>query len=193
VRTWVLLLLVVGLIVGCRGESKQKPKGDDVRATAPADAWTPGTTAEAERLFLAVPTARAAKEIVDRLAAPRTASVHANDHAARDIARTLGRLGWKIGVADTQAPARKIRSILGFLPGDSDDAIILGNHFDAPERHTGTAVLIEIARGLTALTRAGWKPRRTIVLGFWDAEGDVDGADKGIEEQRAMLHGKAVA
>ena len=35
---------------------------------------------------------------------------------------------------------------------------------------TGTATLLEVARGLGALRRAGWRPERTISFAFWDAE-----------------------
>jgi hypothetical protein len=34
----------------------------------------------------------------------------------------------------------------------------------------GSAVLIELAKAFSSLTKTGWKPARTIVLCSWDAE-----------------------
>ncbi len=53
--------------------------------------------------------------------------------------------------------------------------MILGNHRDAwvygaVDPNSGTASLLEVARGLAALVQAGWKPLRTIVLCSWDGE-----------------------
>jgi N-acetylated-alpha-linked acidic dipeptidase len=36
--------------------------------------------------------------------------------------------------------------------------------------HSGSAILIELAKAIGALSKTGWKPRRTIVLCSWDAE-----------------------
>ncbi len=94
---------------------------------------------------------------------------------------------------------RPIRNLIAILPGKSQEAVILGNHYDAwgpgaLDPHSGTATLIEIARGLTALTQAGWRPRRTIVLAFWDAEEPgVIGSTEWVEDQAEMLGPNALA
>ena len=53
--------------------------------------------------------------------------------------------------------------------------MIIGNHRDAwgygaSDPSSGTAALMEMARVLGARVRAGWRPRRSIVLASWVAE-----------------------
>lgn len=100
---------------------------------------------------------------------------------------------------EMDARTRPIRNIIAILEGASKEAVILGNHYDAlspgaVDPHSGTATMIEIARGLTALTRAGWRPKRTIILAFWDAEEHgVIGSTEWVEENLAQLRGSAIA
>ena len=63
------------------------------------------------------------------------------------------------------------------IPGSAypDEWIIRGNHHDAwvngaEDPVSGAVALLEEARGLGALLKQGWKPKRTIVLCFWDGE-----------------------
>ena len=54
-------------------------------------------------------------------------------------------------------------------------AILLGTHHDAwtfggVDPGTGTTAMLEVAKGLGALAKSGWRPPRTISLAFWDAE-----------------------
>ncbi len=56
-----------------------------------------------------------------------------------------------------------------------DELVILGNHRDAwvygaVDPSSGTASLLETARVLGQLARAGERPRRTLVFASWDAE-----------------------
>jgi N-acetylated-alpha-linked acidic dipeptidase len=56
----------------------------------------------------------------------------------------------------------------------ADRPIILGNHrdawvFGAVDPNSGTAAMLELARGLGALRKGGWVPRRSIVLCSWCA------------------------
>jgi N-acetylated-alpha-linked acidic dipeptidase len=94
---------------------------------------------------------------------------------------------------------RVIRDLIAVIPGHSPQGVVLGNHYDAwghgaLDPHSGTATLIEIARGFTALSKAGWKPRRTIVLAFWDAEElGVIGSTEWVEDQLDQLRKTAVA
>jgi N-acetylated-alpha-linked acidic dipeptidase len=72
---------------------------------------------------------------------------------------------------------RPIWNVLGRIRGSAepDRWIILGNHRDAwtygaVDPNSGTASFLETARGLGAALKAGWKPRRTVLLASWDAE-----------------------
>ncbi|CAM9367653.1 unnamed protein product, partial [Hapterophycus canaliculatus] len=68
-----------------------------------------------------------------------------------------------------------IGTIPGTLPQQLDRPILLGNHrdawiFGAVDPNSGTAALIELARGLGALLADGWRPMRTIILCSWSGE-----------------------
>jgi N-acetylated-alpha-linked acidic dipeptidase len=70
-----------------------------------------------------------------------------------------------------------IRNVIARLDGgaEPDREVLLGTHHDAwtfggVDPGTGSAVLIEVARGAAALAKAGWRPRRSLVFAFWDAE-----------------------
>jgi N-acetylated-alpha-linked acidic dipeptidase len=72
---------------------------------------------------------------------------------------------------------RTIRDVVARVPGarQADRNVLIGTHHDAwtfggVDPGSGTAVLLEVARGLGALRRGGWQPHRTIALAFWDAE-----------------------
>jgi len=74
---------------------------------------------------------------------------------------------------DTQT----IYDVVARIPGATypDEWIIRGNHHDAwvngaEDPVSGTGALMEEARGLGALLRQGWRPRRTIILCVWDGE-----------------------
>lgn len=96
---------------------------------------------------------------------------------------------------------RPIYNVVARIPGsvESDRWVILGNHTDAwtpgaIDPNSGTAVLIETARSLSAALKAGWKPRRTILLCAWDAEEyGLVGSTEWAEEHAAELQAKAVA
>jgi N-acetylated-alpha-linked acidic dipeptidase len=101
-------------------------------------------------------------------------------------------------VADYQQ--RALYNVVGKLRGVSDDEwVVYGNHHDAwvfgaVDPSSGTAVLLETARALGELARAGWKPRRTIVLCAWDGEEfGLLGSTEWVEENLAELRRKAVA
>lgn len=79
-----------------------------------------------------------------------------------------------IVVENRQSP---VWNVLGTIRGsvEPDRHVILGNHRDAwvygaVDPNSGTAALLEIARALGQMLRAGWRPRRSIVLASWDAE-----------------------
>ncbi len=80
-----------------------------------------------------------------------------------------------------------------------DQWVIRGNHHDAwvngaTDPVSGMVALMEEARAVAALTKSGWRPKRTIVYAAWDAEepgllGSVEWAEAHADELRA----KAVA
>jgi N-acetylated-alpha-linked acidic dipeptidase len=70
-----------------------------------------------------------------------------------------------------------IYDVVASLEGAStpERRILLGTHHDAwtfggVDPGTGTTAMLEVAKGLGALARSGWRPTRTISLAFWDAE-----------------------
>ncbi len=72
---------------------------------------------------------------------------------------------------------RSIWDVIGIARGSDspDEWVIAGNHRDAwvygaVDPGSGTAALLETAHGIGQLLKSGWRPRRTIVLGSWDAE-----------------------
>jgi N-acetylated-alpha-linked acidic dipeptidase len=91
---------------------------------------------------------------------------------------------------------KTIYNVIARIPGSAypDEWIIRGNHHDAwvngaEDPVSGTGALLEEARGLAALARQGWKPKRTIILCVWDGEeegllGSTEWAEDHAEELR---------
>ena len=72
---------------------------------------------------------------------------------------------------------RIIWDVIGRVRGNEspDDWVVAGNHRDAwvygaVDPNSGTAAMLEAVHGLGELLKSGWKPKRTIVFGSWDAE-----------------------
>ena len=72
---------------------------------------------------------------------------------------------------------RTIWDVIGKIHGASspDEWVVAGNHRDAwvygaVDPNSGTAAMLESVHGLGELLKSGWKPKRTIVIGSWDAE-----------------------
>lgn len=72
---------------------------------------------------------------------------------------------------------RTIWDVIGKIRGTSspDEWVVAGNHRDAwvygaVDPNSGTAAMLETAHGFGELLKTGWKPKRTIVIGSWDAE-----------------------
>lgn len=70
-----------------------------------------------------------------------------------------------------------IWNVYGVFEGEhKDEAILIGNHRDAwikggaGDPNSGSAVLLEIARALGALQKAGYRFKRSIILQSWDGE-----------------------
>ncbi|KAG7399733.1 hypothetical protein PHYBOEH_008067 [Phytophthora boehmeriae] len=94
-----------------------------------------------------------------------------------------------------------IWDVIGTIEGavEPDQQVLIGNHRDAwvcgaVDPSSGSAVMMEIARGLGELLKQGWKPRRSIVLGSWDGEEyGLLGSTEFAEERAEELKQKAVA
>ncbi|HXY04661.1 MAG TPA: M28 family metallopeptidase [Terriglobales bacterium] len=72
---------------------------------------------------------------------------------------------------------RTIWDVIGRVPGTQfpDEWVLAGNHRDAwvygaVDPNSGTAAMLESVHGIGELLKSGWKPKRTIILGSWDAE-----------------------
>lgn len=82
---------------------------------------------------------------------------------------------------------------------EKDRWVVLGNHrdawvFGAVDPNSGTTAMLEVGRGLGQLVKAGWKPRRSLVLCSWDAEEQgLIGSTEWAEEKASELKEKAVA
>jgi len=95
---------------------------------------------------------------------------------------------------------RTIWNVIGKVKGREfpDEWVVAGNHRDAwvygaVDPNSGTAAMLESVHGLGELLKSGWKPKRTIVIGSWDAEeqGLIGSTEWG--EQYAKELGGAVA
>ena len=94
---------------------------------------------------------------------------------------------------------KPIYNVMATIPGTTDQVLVVGNHRDAwtpgaIDPNSGTAAMLEVARSFGVALRAGWKPKRTIILGSWDAEEyGLVGSTEWVEANAAMLSQKAVA
>ncbi|KAI7906583.1 uncharacterized protein BX663DRAFT_534722 [Cokeromyces recurvatus] len=81
---------------------------------------------------------------------------------------------------------------------EGNRAVILGNHRDAwvygaVDPSSGSASLLELARGFGQLLKIGWCPRRTILLASWDAEEyGLVGSTEWVEDNQEWLKQEAV-
>ena len=102
---------------------------------------------------------------------------------------------------DMDYKMRKIWNVIARIDGneEKDRWVILGNHrdawvFGAVDPNSGTSAMLEVGRGFGELLKQGWKPRRTIILGSWDAEEyGLIGSTEWAEEIAPELREKAVA
>ncbi|MBV8890854.1 MAG: M28 family metallopeptidase, partial [Acidobacteria bacterium] len=72
---------------------------------------------------------------------------------------------------------RTIWDVIGQIRGSEvpQEWVVAGNHRDAwvygaVDPNSGTAAMLETVHGLGELVKSGWKPKRSIVIGSWDAE-----------------------
>ena len=94
---------------------------------------------------------------------------------------------------------RTIWDVIGRLSGTEfpDEWVVAGNHRDAwvygaVDPNSGTAAMLESVHGLGELLKSGWKPKRTIILGSWDAEEEgLIGSTEWGEQHDSELAGAA--
>jgi N-acetylated-alpha-linked acidic dipeptidase len=96
---------------------------------------------------------------------------------------------------------RPLYDVIARIAGSEfpDEWVLDGNHHDAwvhgaSDPLSGASSLMETARTLAEMTRKGWKPKRTIVLAFWDGEEfGLIGSTEWMEKHAAELDQKLVA
>jgi N-acetylated-alpha-linked acidic dipeptidase len=95
---------------------------------------------------------------------------------------------------------RTIWDVIGKIPGSEspEQWVVAGNHRDAwvygaVDPNSGTASMLEAVRGMGELLKSGWKPKRTIVIGSWDAEeeGLIGSTEWGEQNADALANGVA--
>jgi N-acetylated-alpha-linked acidic dipeptidase len=95
---------------------------------------------------------------------------------------------------------RTIWDVIGKIPGAAspDEWVVAGNHRDAwvygaVDPNSGTAAMLETVHGLGALLKSGWRPKRTIVIGSWDAEeeGLIGSTEWGEDNAQALANADA--
>ncbi|MBI3568965.1 MAG: M28 family peptidase [Gemmatimonadetes bacterium] len=95
---------------------------------------------------------------------------------------------------------KPIYDVIAKIPGSQypDEWVVRGNHHDAwvngaEDPISGAVAELEEARGMGELLKQGWKPKRTIVYGFWDGEEPaLLGSTEWAEQHAAELQQKAV-
>ncbi|MFZ2055039.1 MAG: M28 family peptidase, partial [Candidatus Aminicenantales bacterium] len=98
-------------------------------------------------------------------------------------------------------PIKTITNVIGRLKGmeSPEEVVLVGNHRDAwvyggHDPSSGTACLMELARALGEAKRAGFKPRRTVILASWDAEEfTLTGSTEWGEDNREWLKKNLIA
>lgn len=78
---------------------------------------------------------------------------------------------------DQPYETKRISNVVGVIEGSEypDEWIILGAHLDgwsfgATDPNSGTAMLLTLAESLSHLAKNGDRPKRSIMIGHWDAE-----------------------
>ena len=94
-----------------------------------------------------------------------------------------------------------MRDVICKIDGEKfpDQWIIVGNHHDAwiygaGDPSSGTVSLLEFARVIGTLMKQGYRPQRTLILAFWDAEENMlGGSTEWLEDHKQQLLKNAVA
>jgi N-acetylated-alpha-linked acidic dipeptidase len=175
------------------------PLTPGIGATADAAAMDPKTAPTLPKIPAVVLPWKEATKILSRLAGPSAPSGSGFQGALPFTYRLgPGPVTVRLDV-QMDASRRPIRNVIGTIAGrDPDRWIVLGTHHDAwsfggMDPGTGLAPTFEVARGLAALARSGWKPERSIKFAFWDAEEfGLIGSTEYAEAMQKELRDKAV-
>jgi len=95
----------------------------------------------------------------------------------------------------------RVYNVIGKLKGSTfpDEWIILGCHYDAwgfgaTDPNSGTAMLLSLSETLGKMAKAGYRPKRSILIGHWDAEEHgVIGSTEWVEQMQKTLKSNAIA
>ena len=98
---------------------------------------------------------------------------------------------------DVRYEYRSIWNVIGSVKGAEypNDIVLSGNHrdawvFGAADPGSGTIAQLEAVRGIGALLKTGWKPKRTIMFASWDAEEEgMVGSTEWVEQHEKELSG----
>jgi len=140
-----------------------------------------------------------AAELLRRLGGP---AVPQGWQGALPLTYHLGDDRLRVHLVNRQRRERTtIRNVIGKLVGSErpDEFVLLSNHHDAwvygaVDPASGTATMLELARVLGELAREGYRPRRTILFGNWDAEEyTLTGSTEWGEQFADELRQKAIA
>jgi N-acetylated-alpha-linked acidic dipeptidase len=90
---------------------------------------------------------------------------------------------------------RTLWDVIGRIPGTSspDAWVTAGNHRDAwaygaVDPNSGTAAMLEAVRGVGAMLKQGWKPKRTVIFASWDGEEEgLIGSTEWVEDHASEL------
>ncbi len=174
------------------------PLSPGVGARADTKVLDPATVPTLPRIPAIVLSYKEAAKILGQLRGP---GVPAGFQGALPFAYRLG-AGPAVVHMNVQMDSsrRPIRDIIAKLPGRNPDRwVVLGTHHDAwtfggMDPGSGASGVYETARALAALAKQGWKPDRSIVFAFWDAEEPgLIGSTEYAEAFERELRQKAVA
>ncbi|HZR56427.1 MAG TPA: M28 family metallopeptidase [Terriglobales bacterium] len=95
---------------------------------------------------------------------------------------------------------RTIWNVIGRVAGTElpNQWVVSGNHRDAwvygaVDPNSGTAAMLEAVHGVGELLKSGWKPKRTIIFGSWDAEeyGLIGSTEWGEQHEKELANAAA--
>jgi N-acetylated-alpha-linked acidic dipeptidase len=108
----------------------------------------------------------------------------------------IGASGVRVHLVSQQDyQVRTIWDVIGKIKGSEypDEWVVVGNHRDAwvygaVDPNSGTASMLESVHGIGALIHDGWRPKRTIIFGSWDAEEEgLIGSTEWVEQHAQAL------
>jgi N-acetylated-alpha-linked acidic dipeptidase len=170
-----------------------------VAATRDAVRLAPAEAATLPRIPAAVLSSAAGQEILSRLSGP---AAPPGFQGALPFTYRVGAGPAEVELrVEMDSGRRPIVNVTAQLDGadQPDRVVLLGTHHDAwtfggVDPGSAGAAILELARVLADLRREGWRPRRSLRLGFWDAEEfGLIGSTEYAEEHAQTLREQVVA